>query len=105
MNESVVITFMLLFVVNFVMSAIYFQLVPPKTGERHGRHLKQVYERPLSSLDKMGEELAFYIRAIRVTPRSITRYPKEILRLLAEVTLGLAAPSPSSAAPSASSPR
>ena len=31
-NESVVISFMLLFVVNFVMSAIYFQLVPPKTG-------------------------------------------------------------------------
>jgi phospholipid/cholesterol/gamma-HCH transport system permease protein len=27
-----VVTFMLLFVVNFVMSAIYFQLVPPKTG-------------------------------------------------------------------------
>lgn len=31
-NESVVITFMLLFVVNFVVSAIYLQLVPPKTG-------------------------------------------------------------------------
>jgi len=31
-NESVVVTFMLLFIVNFVMSAIYFQLVPPKTG-------------------------------------------------------------------------
>ena len=31
-NESVVITFLLLFIVNFVMSAIYFQLVPPKTG-------------------------------------------------------------------------
>jgi phospholipid/cholesterol/gamma-HCH transport system permease protein len=31
-NESVVITFILLFVVNVVMSAIYFQLVPPKTG-------------------------------------------------------------------------
>ena len=29
-NEAVVITFLLLFVVNFVMSAIYFQLVPPK---------------------------------------------------------------------------
>lgn len=29
-NESVVITFLLLFVINFVMSAIYFQLVPPK---------------------------------------------------------------------------
>jgi phospholipid/cholesterol/gamma-HCH transport system permease protein len=29
-NESVVITFLLLFIVNFAMSAIYFQLVPPK---------------------------------------------------------------------------
>jgi phospholipid/cholesterol/gamma-HCH transport system permease protein len=31
-NESVVVSFMLLFIVNFVMSAIYFQLVPAKTG-------------------------------------------------------------------------
>jgi phospholipid/cholesterol/gamma-HCH transport system permease protein len=31
-NQSVVVTFMFLFVVNFVMSAIYFQLVPSKTG-------------------------------------------------------------------------
>ncbi|HET7387870.1 MAG TPA: ABC transporter permease [Nocardioidaceae bacterium] len=31
-NESVVITFMLLFVVNFMLSAVYFQIVPPKTG-------------------------------------------------------------------------
>ncbi|WP_203337267.1 MlaE family ABC transporter permease [Nocardioides limicola] len=31
-NQSVVITFLLLFVVNFVMSALYFQLVPQKTG-------------------------------------------------------------------------
>ena len=31
-NESVVITFLLLFVVNFIISAVYFQLVPPKTG-------------------------------------------------------------------------
>jgi phospholipid/cholesterol/gamma-HCH transport system permease protein len=50
--------------------------------------LKQIYQKPLSSLDKMGEELAFYINAIRATPRSIKRYPREIMRLLAEVTLG-----------------
>ena len=50
--------------------------------------LKQAYNKPLSSVDKMGEELGFYIRALRATPRSVTRYPKEILRLLAEVTLG-----------------
>jgi phospholipid/cholesterol/gamma-HCH transport system permease protein len=29
-NQSVVITFMLLFVVNFVMTAVYFQLVPQR---------------------------------------------------------------------------
>ncbi len=31
-NQSVVITFMLLFFANFVMQAIYFQVVPPKGG-------------------------------------------------------------------------
>ncbi len=31
-NESVVITFLLLFVVNFVLSTIYLELVPPKVG-------------------------------------------------------------------------
>lgn len=31
-NESVVITFLLLFIVNVVISAIYLQIVPPKTG-------------------------------------------------------------------------
>jgi phospholipid/cholesterol/gamma-HCH transport system permease protein len=31
-NESVVITFLLLFVVNLVISAIYLQIIPPKTG-------------------------------------------------------------------------
>jgi phospholipid/cholesterol/gamma-HCH transport system permease protein len=50
--------------------------------------VKQVYVRPLQALDRLGEELAFYIRAIMATPRSIRRYPKEILRLLAEVALG-----------------
>src|SRR6201995_1219854 len=50
--------------------------------------LKAGYQRPLSLLDKMGEELAFSLRALRAAPRSVTRYPKEILRLLAEVTLG-----------------
>jgi phospholipid/cholesterol/gamma-HCH transport system permease protein len=49
---------------------------------------KAVYEKPLRSLDKLGEELSFYVRALAWTPRTIRRYKKEILRLLAEVTLG-----------------
>jgi phospholipid/cholesterol/gamma-HCH transport system permease protein len=51
-------------------------------------NLKAVYEKPLSSLDDLGGQLRFYIRALAATPRSVTRYPKEIARILAEVTLG-----------------
>ena len=50
--------------------------------------LKQIYNKPISAVDKMGEELAFYIRALIATPKSAKRYPREVLRLLAEVTLG-----------------
>ena len=50
--------------------------------------LKQTYQKPLSALDRLGEELAFFLRALAATPRSIKRYPKEIMRLLAEVALG-----------------
>jgi phospholipid/cholesterol/gamma-HCH transport system permease protein len=47
-----------------------------------------MYEKPLRSLDKLGEELAFFLKALAWTPRAVTRYKKEVLRLLAEVTLG-----------------
>ena len=50
--------------------------------------VKQVYQRPARQLDHLGEELAFYIKALAWTPRTIRRYKKEILRILAEVTLG-----------------
>jgi phospholipid/cholesterol/gamma-HCH transport system permease protein len=51
-------------------------------------NFRAVYQKPLSSLDNLGSELSFYVRAIAWTPRTISRYKKEILRLLAEVTLG-----------------
>jgi len=43
---------------------------------------------PLRLLDRMGEELAFYIRALAWTPRTLIHYQKEIARILAETTLG-----------------
>ena len=49
---------------------------------------KAVYERPLKTLDHLGQELSFYLRALAWTPRAVARYFKEILRILAEVTLG-----------------
>jgi len=51
-------------------------------------NLKAVYTKPLSSLDDLGQQLAFYIRALVAAPRAAVRYHKEVLRILAEVTLG-----------------
>ena len=50
--------------------------------------LRAVYQRPLSSLDHLGSELRFYVRALAWTPRTIARYRREVLRLLGEVVLG-----------------
>jgi phospholipid/cholesterol/gamma-HCH transport system permease protein len=50
--------------------------------------VRAVYQKPLGFLDNLGAELAFYVRALAWTPRTIRRYKKEILRLLAEVALG-----------------
>jgi len=50
--------------------------------------IRAYYGRPLRTLDSLGEELAFFIKALAWTPRTIRRYKKEILRILAEVTLG-----------------
>jgi len=50
--------------------------------------IRAVYQRPLETLDTLGEQLAFYVTALAWFPRALRRYPKEILRILAEVTLG-----------------
>jgi phospholipid/cholesterol/gamma-HCH transport system permease protein len=51
-------------------------------------NVKAVYQGPLKSLDTMGSQLAFYVKAVAWAPRSVRRYRREIARLLAEVTLG-----------------
>ena len=51
-------------------------------------NVTSLYQRPLKTIDSLGEELAFFVRALAWTPRAIRRYKKEIMRLLAEVTLG-----------------
>lgn len=51
-------------------------------------NVKAIYQRPLRSLDVLGEQLAFFLSALAATPRAAIRYKKEVLRLLAEVTLG-----------------
>jgi phospholipid/cholesterol/gamma-HCH transport system permease protein len=44
--------------------------------------------RPVRMLDQLGDQLAFYVKALSWSPKAIRRYKKEVVRLLAEVTLG-----------------
>ena len=53
-----------------------------------GPAVRSLYQKPLRSLDTLGAELAFYLRALAWSPKSVVRYKREIMRLLAEVTLG-----------------
>ncbi|HEX3779672.1 MAG TPA: ABC transporter permease [Pseudonocardiaceae bacterium] len=49
---------------------------------------RRVANRPLQTLDGLGDQMSFYIRTIAWVPRSLRRYYKEIIRLLAEVSFG-----------------
>ncbi|CAN5465401.1 ABC transporter permease [Rhodococcus qingshengii] len=49
---------------------------------------RKVARIPVNALDRAGEQMSFYARAIAWTPRTLHRYRKETLRLLAEVTFG-----------------
>jgi phospholipid/cholesterol/gamma-HCH transport system permease protein len=53
--------------------------------------VRAVYKRPMDTLDDLGDQLAFYGRALAWTPRTLRRYKKEVARLLAEVTFGTGA--------------
>jgi phospholipid/cholesterol/gamma-HCH transport system permease protein len=53
--------------------------------------MDNLVKKPLNSLDHLGEQLAFYIKALAWSGKSVTRYRREIFRLLAEVTLGTGA--------------
>lgn len=52
---------------------------------------RQVANRPLKTIDDLGDQAYFYVRALAWAPRAISRYRKEVLRLLAEVNFGTGA--------------
>jgi phospholipid/cholesterol/gamma-HCH transport system permease protein len=49
---------------------------------------RMVANRPLRTLDGLGDQMSFYVKTIAWIPRALRRYLKEILRLLAEVSFG-----------------
>lgn len=57
-------------------------------GDRAVMQVRKVGKAPLGVLDRAGDQMSFYGRAIGWIPRTITHYHREVLRLLAEVTFG-----------------
>ncbi|MQA12100.1 MAG: ABC transporter permease [Pseudonocardiaceae bacterium] len=58
------------------------------TTSRAARAARRVVDGPLGVLDKSGDQMSFYIRAIAWIPRALHRYLRETMRLLAEVSFG-----------------
>jgi phospholipid/cholesterol/gamma-HCH transport system permease protein len=59
-----------------------------QTLPRPLRFLRPVVNRPLDSLEDMGEQLSFYGRSLGWSWRTLIHYKKEVFRLIAEVSLG-----------------
>ncbi len=57
-------------------------------GDRAVMQVRKIGQAPLGVLDRAGDQMSFYGRAIGWIPRTITHYHREVLRLLAEVTFG-----------------
>lgn len=57
-------------------------------GDRTLLRVRNAASAPLGVLDRAGEQMSFYGRAIGWIPKTAVHYKKETLRLLAEVTFG-----------------
>ncbi|WP_216210529.1 MlaE family ABC transporter permease [Amycolatopsis aidingensis] len=53
-----------------------------------GRRARRAVDAPLGILDQLGDQLAFYVKALAWVPRAVRRYLRETMRLLAEVSFG-----------------
>ncbi|OLR90659.1 MlaE family ABC transporter permease [Actinokineospora bangkokensis] len=52
------------------------------------RVARKAYDGPVRTLDDLGDQMSFYVRAILWIPRALRRYTREVMRLLAEVSFG-----------------
>ncbi|CRY82093.1 MlaE family ABC transporter permease [Nocardia farcinica] len=66
------------------MATTYRNPALAKTFRRAG----EIARAPLNVVDRAGEQMSFYARAIAWIPRAAVHYRKEVMRLLAEVTFG-----------------
>jgi phospholipid/cholesterol/gamma-HCH transport system permease protein len=64
--------------------------IPDETPRITDRTL-EIIARPGASLEGLGAQLSFYLRALAWSPRTLRRYGRETLRLLTEVSFGTGA--------------
>jgi phospholipid/cholesterol/gamma-HCH transport system permease protein len=55
---------------------------------RQARRLGRALRAPVDVIDRAGDQMSFYSKAIAWIPRTLVHYRKEVTRLLAEVTFG-----------------
>ncbi|WP_067815997.1 ABC transporter permease [Nocardia inohanensis] len=55
---------------------------------RSARRVTGALKAPVRLVDRAGDQMSFYSRAIAWIPRTVVHYRKEVMRLLAEVTFG-----------------
>ncbi|MGV9410170.1 MlaE family ABC transporter permease [Nocardia sp. NPDC003693] len=55
---------------------------------RSARRVSGALRAPVAVVDRAGDQMSFYARAIAWIPRTAVHYRKEVMRLLAEVTFG-----------------
>ncbi|WP_198010172.1 MlaE family ABC transporter permease [Saccharomonospora halophila] len=58
------------------------------TDRKVGDRTLEIIARPGASLEGLGTQLLFYVRALAWAPRTVRRYSRETLRLLTEVCFG-----------------
>jgi phospholipid/cholesterol/gamma-HCH transport system permease protein len=63
-------------------------MVIPARIQRTKLAARSVVRAPLNAVDRAGEQMSFYSRAIAWIPRTLLHFRKEVLRLLAETTFG-----------------
>ena len=51
--------------------------------------LRRLWSGPLATIDDLGDQLIFHLRAIRWIPQTMVHYRSEVLRLIAELTFGV----------------
>ncbi|WP_052173008.1 ABC transporter permease [Nocardia sp. BMG111209] len=55
---------------------------------RQARRIGRALRAPIDVIDRAGDQMSFYSKAIAWIPRTLVHYRKEVTRLLAEVTFG-----------------